>query len=281
MPAGPSSYSAVVPQASSLRHWLRLPWDLAAMGVGLLYWAVFGLLITAIGLPLHSLLPRRVGERFGRSLLHHTFRVFTAYLRASGLVTGDWSAFDRLRHTRAPLIIAPNHSSLWDAVFVIARLPQPVCIMKREILANPFLGGGARLAGYIPNGETTRMIRDAADALRHGGQLLLFPEGTRTRRDSRWINPLRGGVALIAARAGVPVVPVFIRSNSRFLEKGWPLWKRPEFPVRMSVELGAPVTFLPGESPKEFVLRLQAIYESELSKPHPLRRQSMQAHGPA
>lgn len=274
MSASPSSAPAVATQASSLRSWLRLPWDATAMVLGLLYWALSGSLITLIGLPLHYLLPRRAGERFGRSLLHYTFLLFTALLRATRLVTIDLSAFDRLRHSPEPFIIAPNHTSLWDAVFVIARLPQPVCIMKKEVLRNPFLGGGARLAGYIPNGDTTRMIRDSAEALAHGGQLLLFPEGTRTRRDARWINPLKGGFALVAARARVPVIPVFVRSNSRFLEKGWPLWKRPEFPIRMSFELGEPMSYQPGETPKQFTLRLQETFERELAKPHPLRRQS-------
>jgi len=241
---------------------------------GTLYWALFGSLFTLLGLPLHFLLPRRTGERLGRSLLHIAFRGFIRFLRAARMVIADLSPLDRLQGSSAPLIIAPNHISLWDAVFVIARLPQAICIMKQEVLSNPFLGGGARLAGYLPTGDITRMIRDAAQALANGGQLLLFPEGTRTRHEARWTNPLKGVVALIAARAQVPVLPLFIRSDSRFLEKGWPLWKAPDFPIHLSFQLGEPMTCLPGESPKQFTLRLQELFERELSKPHPLRRHS-------
>jgi 1-acyl-sn-glycerol-3-phosphate acyltransferase len=272
MSVGPSTVDIVAPQATSLRRWLTLPWWGSATILGLLYWAVFGLLFTIVGLPLHYLLPRRTGERLGRTLLHYAFRGFNRFLAATRLVQADLTGLDRLLTSSSPLIIAPNHTALWDAVFVIARLPQPVCIMKKEVLTNPFLGGGAKLAGYIPNGDSTRMIRDAADALAEGGQLLLFPEGTRTRHDARWTNPFKGGFALIAARAKVPVVPVFIRTNSRFLEKGWPLWRIPEFPIHLSFELGEPVGYLPGETPKQFTLRVQALFESELSKPHPLRR---------
>jgi len=240
---------------------------------GLLYWGVFGLLFTVAALPLRLLLPRRRAEALGRSLLHRAFRVFVGYLRVTRLVRADLDSLRALRQRREPVIIAPNHTSLWDAVFVIACLPQPICIMKRSILRNPFLGGGARLAGYIPNGGSARMIREAADALQHGGQLLLFPEGTRTRHDRRWINPLRGGCALIARRARVPVLPVFIRSNSRFLEKGWPLWRRPEFPIRLSFELGEPLRPGPDESAQQFTARLQATYETHLARAHKLRRQ--------
>ncbi|MCH7224915.1 lysophospholipid acyltransferase family protein [Haloferula sp. A504] len=255
------------------RGWWWWPLEtLAALG-GVAYWGVFGLLFTVAALPLCLLLPKRRAERLGRTLLNRAFRIFVGYLRVTGLVHADLDSLKPLRERRDPVIIAPNHTSLWDAVFVISCLPQPICIMKDSILRNPFLGGGARLAGYIPNGSSSRLVRDAADALDRGGQLLLFPEGTRTRRDRRWINPLKGGCALIARRAGVPVLPVFVRSNTRFMEKGWPLWKRPDFPIRISFELGDALEPQADESARDFTRRLQQTYEDHLSRPHKLRRQ--------
>lgn len=265
-----------VPPAAAHRWW-RWPWDAAATMGAFAYWGVAGLLITAVSIPLIVVLPRASAKKLGRGMLHRAFRIFCGYLRATDLVQADLSSLDALKDETGPVIIAPNHTSLWDAVFVISKLPQPICIMKESILCNPFLGGGARLAGYIPNGSSSRMIKDAAAALRQGGQLLLFPEGTRTRRDARWINPLRGGCALIARRAGIPVRPVFIRSNTRFLEKGWPLWKKPEFPIRISIELGSPVMPRENESAHDFTKRLEAIYVENLSRAHKLRRQIEEA----
>ena len=255
------------------RSWIRLPWDAIRMVLGILYWGIFGGLLTLIGGPLHAILPRRAGERLGRFFLHHLFRLFVALLRMANLVKADTSALERLGKSGNSFIVAPNHIALWDAVFIIARLPQAVCVMKKSILRNPVLGGGARLAGYIANDGTTRMIRNAAKSLADGGQLLLFPEGTRTRPGVRWINPLKGGCAIIALRAQVPVHPVFIRSNTRFLEKGWPLWKRPVFPIHIRIETGEPLIPQPGESSQAFTKRLAAVFENELSKPDPLRRQ--------
>ncbi len=117
------------------------------------------------------------------------------------------------------------------------------------------------------------MIRDASQSLAEGGQLLLFPEGTRTRPDARWINPLKGGCAIIATRAQVPVYPIFIRSNTRFLQKGWPLWRRPVFPITIRFDLGEPLIPQTGESSQSFTTRLTKVFEQELSKPDPLRRQ--------
>ncbi len=243
------------------------------MALGLAYWGVFGGLLTLVGGPLHLLLPKRAGQKLGRFLLHQLFRQFVVYLRLSDLVRADLTALDALGKLDHPFIAAPNHTSLWDVVFIIARLPAAVCVMKKPILHNPVLGGGARLAGYLANDGMTRMIRAAGSSLRGGGQLLLFPEGTRTRPEARWINPLKGGCAIIATRAQVPVYPIFIRSNTRFLQKGWPLWRRPVFPITLRIDLGAPLHPQPGESSQQFTVRLAAAYEQELAKPDPLRRQ--------
>ena len=97
--------------------------------------------------------------------------------------------------------------------------------MKAKIWDNPVLGGGARLAGYIRNDSPRGMVRQAASELRAGHSLLVFPEGTRTR--SRPVNRFKGGFALIAKRAGAPVQTVFIETDSPFLGKGWPAFKRP------------------------------------------------------
>lgn len=255
------------------RSWLRVPWDYVAMALGLLYWGVFGSLLTLACGILHFILPPPTGQRLGRFFLHQLFRWFVIYLRMSDLVRADLSALERLGASGGRFIAAPNHASLWDVMFIIARLPHAVCVMKKSILANPVLGGGARLAGYIPNDGMTRMIRAAADSLAEGGQLLLFPEGTRTKPDARWINPLKGGCAIIAARSAAPVYPVFIRSNSRFVQKGWPLWKRPKFPITMRIDVGPALHIQPGESSQAFTQRLEAAFEEELSKPDPLRRQ--------
>jgi 1-acyl-sn-glycerol-3-phosphate acyltransferase len=245
------------------------------MAAGLLYWAVFGGLMTLLGGPLHLILPQESGQRLGRFLLHHLFRSFVVYLRLSQLVRVDSTALEALGKSSGAAIIAPNHVSLWDVVFIIARLPRAVCVMKKSILHNPVLGGGARLAGYIANDGMTRMIRNAAHALTDHAQLLLFPEGTRTKPDARWINPLKGGCAIIAMRANVPVHPVFMRSDTRYLEKGWPLWKRPVFPIHVLIEVGQPLIPAPDESSQAFTARLQSVFEEELSNPHPLRRKAV------
>lgn len=243
------------------------------MGLGLLYWAVMGLIITVIGTLLYAVLPKKYSLTCGRFILQKAFLVFIAYFKIAGLLELDDSALQRLAEHKGAMIIAPNHISLWDAVFIIAKIPETVCIMKGAILRNPFLGGGARLAGYIPNDAASQMLLAAAHQLKKGAKLLLFPEGTRTKTEAEWLNPFQGAVSLVAKHSAAPVFPVFIRCNSRFYEKGWPMYRKPpHFPIQISFEVADPIIFTAGDSVQAFTERLEQLYSTELSKPHPLRR---------
>jgi 1-acyl-sn-glycerol-3-phosphate acyltransferase len=222
---------------------------------GLLLFALPCLLWSPIAGVLYVLLPRRIGAPLGRFAITTVFRCFLGMLKASGLVKCDLSALDALREERS-LIIAPNHPSLLDVVLVVSRLPHVVCIMKADICDNVILGGGARLASYIRDNAAHSMIRSATAAVRAGSQLLVFPEGTRTQRAP--VNHFKGGFALIAKKACVPVQTVFIESNSPFLGKTWPLFRKPVFPLVYRARLG-PRFSVHGEA-RDFAVDLEHYY---------------------
>lgn len=214
---------------------LRLPYEYLVLYGGLMLFGFSVFLWSTAAAVLYPLLPRRFGSRLGQFAIMGLFRGFLGALKASGIVKFDLSALDALRGEGA-LIIAPNHPSLLDAVLVASRLPQVVCIMKAEIWDNLILGGGARFAAYIRDDSPFSMIRSAARAVRAGNQLLVFPEGTRTRPKAGY--HFKGGFALIAKTARVPVQTVFIETNSLFLSKGWPLFRKPAFPLLYRARLG-------------------------------------------
>lgn len=251
---------------------IKYCWEWFLLFLGLLYWAVTATAISLTGTVLCWLLSQKYALTCGRFLLQKDFQFFIFLLKISGLLILEDEALKTLASRKGAMIVAPNHVALWDVVFVVAQVPELICVMKGSILRNPFLGGGARLAGYIPINSITQMLRLAKHQLNANEQLLMFPEGTRTKTDAQWLNPLKGGVALLAKQTKAPVIPVFIRSNTRFYEKGWPLYKKPEFPLKISISVGEPVKLEEGESVQAFGLRLEQIYIAELSSPHPLRR---------
>jgi 1-acyl-sn-glycerol-3-phosphate acyltransferase len=229
---------------------------LAVFGLSSLLWSV----LAAI---LYPLLPRRFGEPLGQFMIMAGFRYFVAAMRLTGIIDCDLKALDTLRRGTA-VVIAPNHPSLLDAVLVLSRLPRVACAAKAEIWDNAFLGAGARLAGYIRNDSTPALIRHAVLELQAGRHFLIFPEGTRSRTSP--LDDFKGGFALIAKKAGAPVQTVFIESNSRFLGKGWSLFRRPEFPLVYRVRLGRRLA-VEGDI-HEFVDELHAYFRQELGARH-------------
>lgn len=228
--------------------------------------AVFGVqsfIVSLIAACLHPLLPRRWGKPLGQLMIATGFRRFLFLMQACGILRCDLTALDGLRGERS-LIIAANHPSLLDAVLIISRLPSVVCIMKAEIWNNWFLGGGARLAGYIRNDSPRDMIRLSVASLSAPQQhLLIFPEGTRTVGSE--LTAFKNGLGLIARRAAVPVQTVFIETNTRFLGKGWPLFKKPDFPLVYRITLGERRPA--GEDVRTFVADLQGYFRQHCRSP--------------
>lgn len=230
-----------------------------------LFWvalALFGLSCLAWSIPagvLNRVLPARMRAPLGQFMIMAGFRAYLAVMEALGLFRCDLRALDALREERG-LIIAANHPALLDAVLVISRLPRVVCITKASLWDNWFLGGSIRLARYIRNDAPVELIRRALVELHAGRQLLIFPEGTRTITPP--VNPFKGGFALMAYKANVPVQTVFIESRSPYLSKGWSLFRRPEHPLVYRARLGR--RFRVDGDVHEFVAELEQYFRCEL-----------------
>lgn len=226
--------------------------SLTLLGLICLTWSVFAL-------PLYFILPACAGTAVGRFGIMAGFRIYAWSLVVTGAYRLDLRAIDSLRGG-PPLILAPNHPALIDALLILTRHPNLVCVMKSELMKNVFLGSGSRLARYVRNDSSRQMVKESVAHLQAGGILLLFPEGTRTTRAP--INPLVGSVGLIAKHAKVPVQTLLIETDSPFLSKGWPLFKRPSLPITYRVRLGR--RFDPPTDVAGFTEELDAYYRRAL-----------------
>lgn len=251
---------------AGIRAVLTQVWMAVVLVLSMVYWAVGGLLLVLAGLILVPLLPQEKSRALGQWVLQGTFRLFLLLLRTCGVFECEWVGFGALQGATGGLIIAPNHPALWDAVFVISRVQGLRCILKASLMHNPFLRGGARLAGFIPNKPAHKMLQHSIEALRQGDRLLFFPEGTRTRKQENAVNSFQGGLGIIATQSSAPVWPVFIKTNSDYLCKGWPLWRLPDKKVRLRITLGAPLASPPDESAAEFTRRLREAYLNALTR---------------
>jgi 1-acyl-sn-glycerol-3-phosphate acyltransferase len=227
--------------------------SLTLLGLICLTWTVFAL-------PLYFILPRRLGTAVGRRGIMIGFSLYAWSLSITRTYRLDLHAIDSLKGG-PPVILAPNHPCLIDALLILTRHPNLVCVMKSELMRNVFLGSGSRLARYVRNESSRQMVKESVAHLREGGVLLLFPEGTRTVRDP--INSLVGSVGLISKHAAVPVQTLIVEIDSPFLSKGWPLFKRPTLPVTYKVRLG--MRFDPPSDVAAFTAELERYFRKELA----------------
>ena len=153
------------------------------------------------------------------------------------------------------MILAPNHPCLIDALLILTRHPNIVCVMKSELMNNVFLGAGSRLARYVRNDSSRQMVRESVAHLRarRGAAAV----SRRYPHDPMADQPLVGSVGLIAKHANVPVQTLVIETDSPYLSKGWPLFRRPTLPITYRVRLGK--RFAPPSDVAAFTHRARSL----------------------
>ena len=114
-------------------------------------------------------------------------------------------------------LIASRHQSAFDTLIWMSLVPNCCYVLKQELLKIPGFGRLLRGAGMIAidregGASTIRgLVRDAQQAVEQGRQIIIFPEGTRS--DSGAMLPLQPGIAALATRLRMPVVPVTTNSG--------------------------------------------------------------------
>jgi 1-acyl-sn-glycerol-3-phosphate acyltransferase len=241
------TWAALLPQARrSLR--VVLNW---------LYGAYAVLLFVAIGVPgwvACALIPRTA---WCWALSHHLSRLFFALGGIPFTVRG-------LEHVPPghPCIMVVNHQSYLDGLLLVAALREPNCfIAKRELLGHwfPRIYLNSIGSAYVERFDAQRGAEDTArfaDLARSGRSLIVFVEGTYRRMPG--LLPFRMGAFVIAAQAGVPVVPVTIRGTRSILRDGQWLLRR----GRMSVTFSAPLE--PAGSDWSAAIRLRDAARAEI-----------------
>lgn len=175
-------------------------------------------------------------RRVARRWLCFMARLAVRYLHAAGILDCDMAALGAITQRRN-LVLVANHPSRLDSLILAAALPHMACVTKASIWERGVLGSTLRTAGYIRHDTLLKIIGPASQCLQEDCQLLLFPEGTRSRAGAE-PGPIQPGFAAIAQRTRSAVQVILIETTSPYLSQGWPFLKRPPLPMRYRIRLG-------------------------------------------
>jgi 1-acyl-sn-glycerol-3-phosphate acyltransferase len=119
-------------------------------------------------------------------------------------------------------IFASNHQSFFDIWVLCAVIPVKFgWIIKKELKKIPFLNAHMKIMGYVTIDRSDRekslaSMEEAADQIRNGSRIIIFPEGTRSRDGS--LQPLKKGLFHLCLKTRVPVVPIIIHGTCGILK---------------------------------------------------------------
>lgn len=154
-----------------------------------------------------------------------------------------------------PCMLCCNHSSFSDPVWVIvygklSRLPR--IMAKQELMKLPVLGWLYRKLGAFPvdRGATDlKAVQTTLKTLREGNRVLIFPEGTRVRKGKK--VEAHSGALLMANRAKVPVVPIYVSTKKHLFSRINLSFGEPYFPEYAAAKA----------TPEELTLRSAELLE--------------------
>ena len=138
-----------------------------------------------------------------------------------------------------PCVFVANHRSYYDIPLMLTCLDGPhALVSKAEVEKIPLVRGWMKLLHcvYVNRGDaraSLRALNQAAEEVKQGRSVSIFPEGTRYKGEEGGIGEFKGGAFRIATKTGAPVVPVAISHSRDVMENNHMLMHPAKVTVRI------------------------------------------------
>lgn len=152
------------------------------------------------------------------------FYIFIRFASTLGVFDVSFVGISRLQQS-GQLIIS-NHPSLLDVVFLLGHIPNANCVVKKNLLKNPFLVIPVYFASYVLNDGEDALLPNCLASIKRGDSLIIFPEGTRTVKNQCY--KFKRGAAHLMLMSNCPVQLVYISCTPHAMNKKTPWYAIPE-----------------------------------------------------
>lgn len=202
--------------------WLSTPIDLM---ITLLLWGYFTAGFVVLFAPFYLLAAILASDRsraFQR-LNHLFYRGFFLLCRLT-MSRQQWNIDPALAAVRSAVVVC-NHVSYIDPLLLISLFPRHTTIVKNRLFRIPIFGWMLTLSGYLPAdfqgpqaGRMFEQLERMPDFLASGGNMFVFPEGTRSRNGA--LGAFNTGAFKIARLCRAPLAVVRIENSDRLFTPG-------------------------------------------------------------
>jgi len=185
-----------------------------AMTYGTVAWSE----VVSVPIVLVSRFGGKDGPEKGRNIIRWWANQF---IRGTGM-THEVFGLENIRPDQNYLIMSTHRSHI-DGPLLIVTTPFTFSFVIKQALSDiPVWGHAARAAGYVPiiredAQKSRKKLMGAAQQLESGGNMLIFPEGSRAPNDD--FLPLKKGGVVLAIQTQVPILPVAISGTGHILPK--------------------------------------------------------------
>lgn len=192
------------------------------------------------------------------------WKFFVSMLQKTKIISIEIDNKEKLKDIKGKIVVA-NHPSFIDVVLLTSILPKSVCVAKKELKKNFFMGNIVKSLYLINDENKETLIKDAKNILDEGFNIIIFPTGTRTLENEPLI--LHKGASMIAISLKVNIVPIFIKTDYKFLAKKQKVYDAGDKPVKYFIKINDEIEIKEENlSPVHYRNKINNIIRDRISK---------------
>lgn len=187
---------------------------------------IFGLASLMYGLILFPVVKLFIGDKQKRleklsDIIRFSWQGYVKFMEFVKVYKVEVKNPEVLKNIKNSVIVS-THPSYFDVLILLALIPRTTCFVAPKLKRNIFFKSIVSSMFLVSGKEVEEMRDDAAEMLERGFNVLIFPMGTRHRKDEHL--KIHKGAALIALSAKKDLVPIQMSTNIDFLLTKQPIW---------------------------------------------------------